>query len=110
MKASNSFSVAGRLAADAQVKNTTNSNVANARVAVSSKKGENTTTGWIDIEAWNKDAQAFENLKKGQLIQFNGFLRPEEYKTKDGKHRQVIIFVATSWEPVTADTNEEKGE
>lgn len=110
MKTTNSFSVAGRLAADAEVKNTTNSNVANVRVAVSSKKGEQTTTGWIDIEAWNKDAKAFENLKKGSLIQFNGFFRPEEYDTKEGKHRQVIVFVATSWEPVTADNNEEKAE
>lgn len=110
MKTTNSFAVAGRLAADAEVKNFTNSNKASFRIAVSSKKDDKTTTGWVNLEAWNKDAKAFENLKKGTLIQFNGFFRPEEYTDKEGKQHNVIVFVATSWEPVTADANEEKGE
>lgn len=110
MKTTNSFAVAGRLAADAEVKNFTNSNKASFRIAVSSKKDDKTTTGWMNLEAWSKDPEAFATLKKGTLVQFNGFFRPEEYTDKEGKQHNIIVFVATSWEPVTADDNEEKGE
>lgn len=108
MKTSNSFAIAGRLAADAEVKNFSNSSKATVRIAVSNKKDDKTTTGWLNIEAWRKDAADFQNLKKGQLLQFSGFFRPEEYTDKDGKQRSIVTLVATEWTPVTADKKDEK--
>lgn len=108
MRTTNSFAIAGRLAADAEVRNFTNSSKASVRIAVTYKKEDKTTTGWMNIEAWRKDASAFENLKKGRLVQFEGIIRPEEYTDKDGKMHNVVVFVATKWEAVTAEKKKDE--
>lgn len=108
MKTSNSFAIAGRLAADAEVRTFSNSSKATVRIAVSTKKDDKTTTGWMNMEAWRKDAADFDALKKGQFIQFNGFFRPEEYTDKDGKQHSIVTLVATEWQPVTTEKKEKK--
>lgn len=106
MKTTNNFSLVGRLAADAEVKNFNNSSKAEMRIAVSRIKGNETITGWINIEAWKNDNNDFEELKKGKLIQFNGFFAPDAYTTKDGKNIANVKLVAAEWTPVTKKEEE----
>lgn len=48
----------------------------------------------------SKDPQAFDTLKKGQLVKFNGFFRADEWEDKEGKKQNRIVFVSTSWEKI----------
>lgn len=98
MNTTNSFVLAGRLTADAEVSKLTNSHKANIRIAVNSKKDDNTTTAFVSLEAFNKDPQAFDTLRKGQLVKFNGFFRADEWEDKEGKKQNKLVFVTTSWE------------
>ena len=113
MKLDKTFKVDGLLGADAIVKQTQNSNFAMCSIAVTSPaitpEGEKTTaTVWLDIKAWSKDPKAFDNLKKGRHIQFEGFLKAEEYDTKNGEHRQVLAHIATSWRTVVPEEKQEQ--
>ena len=118
MKTFNHFSVSGRIGKDATIANAGNNKKATFSIALNTAHknaaGETTSTAtaWIDFEAIRKPEKAneFEALKKGAFLTINGPFEANEFDTKEGKHRQVIVFVATSWEPVTADNNEEKGE
>jgi single-strand DNA-binding protein len=65
----------------------------------------------INCECWRKqaDADTFELLKKGQLVQLSGYIRPEEWIDEDGTKHSRIVFVATSVSEVKAsEVPEEK--
>ena len=98
MNTTNSLVLTGRLTADAEVSKLTNSHKAVIRVAVNSKKDDKTSTAFVSLEAFNKDPQAFDTLKKGQLMKFNGFFRADEWEDKEGKKQNRLVFVSTSWE------------
>lgn len=108
MNTTNSFVITGRLTADAEVTKLTNSNKANIRIAVNSKKDDNTTTAFISLEGFNKDEKAFDTLKKGQLVKFNGFFRADEWEDKEGKKQNKLVFVTTSWEKHEYEKKEAK--
>lgn len=108
MKTFNSFAISGNLGKDAIITKTANSNVARFSIAFNQKdKDGNKHTAWIEIEAWSKDADAFDILKKGRLIQLNGFFGINSW-VKDGENVSSIVFKATKWEEVSFQNDEKK--
>lgn len=62
----------------------------------------NTTSAFLNAEAWikNEDAdEAFKTLEKGNLITIQGYFKPEEWTDKDGKKQNKVVFAATKFYP-----------
>ena len=112
----NSFTLSGFVAVDAKVNNFEKSSVARFPLSVSRKEkdGEQTVrkSALVTVECWRKagNTATFDLLKKGKLINISGFIRPEEWESKDGTKQSGIVFVATSIEEAKAaeDAPEEK--
>ena len=105
-KTTNNFAIAGFVVNDAEVRECTNSNIARFGLSVkrTEKKSEEekSTSAILNIETWCKkdDTQKLDLMKKGMLIQVEGFFKPEQYTDKDGKEKHVIKLVATKVEAV----------
>ena len=50
----------------------------------------------MSIEAWrkNENKDSFETLKKGEMITYEGYFKPEKWTEEDGTVRNRVIFVA----------------
>ena len=93
----NKMILTGRLAADPEVRYTTNETpVAHFPVAVGRRfKNGGTDVDFIRCVAWGGLAKICgEYLKKGKLIALEGRLQLRSYETKDGQKRTVSEVIA----------------
>lgn len=110
----NSFNLSGFIAVNAQIREFEKSAVARFPLSISRTEtnGEESVrkSALINCECWRKqaDADTFELLKKGQLVQLSGYIRPEEWTDEDGTKHSRIVFVATSVSEVKASEGSEE--
>lgn len=84
--------IAGYLGADPEVRETSNSQVANMRVATSEYKD---TTEWHNVVAWGKTAEIVGNhFQKGSFILVHGRLQTRQWEDKEGNTRYTTEIVA----------------
>lgn len=100
MKATNQVSITARLAQDAEVRQFANSTKASFSIAIArtEKRGEETirSVAFQACELWRKNgsAESFAQLTKGALVEFTGYLKPEQYVDKNGfEHHRIILAV-----------------
>ena len=97
----NNFAVSGFVAVDAQVHQFESTGVARFPLSISHKETVNgkevRKSALINAEAWRKKENMadFEMLKKGNLVTIEGYFKPDEYKDKENKTVQKIVFAAT---------------
>ena len=113
-KIENSFAVTGFIGKDAEIRSFETASVARFSIAVSraDKTGEETSyvSAFMGIEAWRKNEalDSFDVLKKGELINVEGYFKPEEWTdSKSGEKRNRIVMVATKFYPAP-EKEEEK--
>lgn len=112
MNAMNNFTISGFVVNDATVKDFEKASV--ARFGLSFKTTEKKDgqevkhSAIINLEKWIKkdDNTTLNLLKKGTLIKVQGFFKADSY-IKDGKEKNITVFLATSVEQVII---KEKGE
>ncbi len=82
----NVWTVSGNVAADAELRSTSNNEkVLNFRLANSVGFGDRKTTQWVDASYWGKRAEAVAPyIKKGDRITISGELKLEEFTKRDG--------------------------
>ena len=116
----NSVVLVGRLAQDPELRYIagTGMPVATFTLAVSreftNKKGER-EVDFIDIQAWNKQAETVANyLKKGNMVSVNGSIRVETYTDREGNRRRSfrinasrVEFLITDRQPKTTNQMKE---
>ena len=105
----NSVVLVGRLAQDPELRYIagTGMPVATFTLAVNreftNKKGER-EVDFIDIQAWNKQAETVANyLKKGNMVSVNGSIRVETYTDKEGNRRRSFKINANRVEFLITD-------
>ena len=105
----NSVVLVGRLAQDPELRYIagTGMPVATFTLAVNreftNKKGER-EVDFIDIQAWNKQAETVANyLKKGNMVSVNGSIRVENYMDKNGNNRRSFRINANRVEFLITD-------
>lgn len=91
----NSVVLMGRLGRDPEVKTTSSGkSVANFSMAVDDGYGDNKTTTWVRVVAWEKTADAVgEYLHKGSLVGVSGRLQEQKWE-KDGEKKSILQVVA----------------
>ena len=93
----NSYSFAGRLAAEPELKYSQGGTaIWSGRVAVGYGYGDNKGTTWITIKALGKRAEAFGKwtLDKGQQVWGCGELQVRDFEARDGaKGRAVEVLI-----------------
>ena len=110
-KFENTFAITGFVALDATVNKFQNNSVARFPLSISRKEKngeeENRKSALLNIEVWSKNdnTNAFDLLKKGNLVTVEGYMKPEEWEQKTGtgeaKKYNKIVFTATKvYEPV----------
>ena len=116
----NSVGLVGRLAQDPELRYIagTGMPVATFTLAVSreftDKNGER-GVDFIDIQAWNKQAETVANyLKKGNMVSVNGSIRVETYTDREGNRRRSfrinasrVEFLITDRQPKTTNQMKE---
>jgi single-strand DNA-binding protein len=92
----NSVSLIGRLTRDPEQRYTNGGKaVANFSIAVDDGYGENKTTSFIPIVAWEKTAElAKQYLAKGSQVAVSGQLRQRSYEDRNGNKQTVTEIVA----------------
>lgn len=106
MKKSN-FSVSGFVGRDAEIRQFTNNSVARYPICIkrTEKNGdkEEKVSAFLNIESWRNNAGAadFNILKKGNLLELEGFFKPEEWTDNEGVKHSRVILVATSFKEVS---------
>jgi len=71
-------------------------------VAVSSGFGDKRRTDWFDVNAWGKLGEACAtHIKKGSYVVVRGFLRNENFETKEGKKikKDSLQALQVDWPP-----------
>ncbi len=110
----NQFTLTGNIGQDVKVNKFAASSKASFNLAVhkTNKESETTSTEWFSIEAWrkNEDVNAFENLKKGQFVTVNGYIKHDRFTDNEGNDHDRLVLVATDWEPVARKEKVKKGE
>jgi single-strand DNA-binding protein len=96
MASVNKVILVGNLGADPDVKYTASGKcVAEIRVATSFKSGENETTEWHRVIAWDTLGEnAGKYLSKGKSVYVEGRIQTRSYDDKDGNKRYVTEVVA----------------
>lgn len=91
----NNVVLTGRLGRDPEVKTTSSGkSVATFSVAVDDGYGDNKTTSWVRVVAWEKTADAVgEYLHKGSLVGVSGRLQEQKWE-KDGEKKSILQVVA----------------
>ena len=116
----NSVVLVGRLAQDPELRYIagTGMPVVTFTLAVgrefTDKNGER-GVDFIDIQAWNKQAETVANyLKKGNMVSVNGSIRVETYTDKEGNRRRSfrinanrVEFLITDRQPKTTNQMKE---
>jgi len=93
----NSVTLAGRLCANPELKQTTSGMaVVNARLAVN-RRGKDDVADFFDIVAFDKTATFMaQYLDKGALVGVEGRLQSRTYQTQSGDNRHVVEVIANS--------------
>ncbi len=116
MKATNQVTVFGRLAQDAEIKQFTNSSKAVFALAINRKeqRGEEEvrSVAFQPCEMWRKNGatDSFGILTKGQLVEINGWVKPEEFVDKTGTRRHRIVFAVSKVTVVEPEKKKAEGE
>ncbi len=107
----NSFKITGFVGFN-KVEEFTTSSVCRFSIAVhrTDKVSNVRTSAFLYAEAWAKkeDAEKFSTLTKGNLVDVEGFFKPEEWTDKDGKKNNRIVLVATKYSLTETATSEKK--
>ena len=110
----NSVVLVGRLAQDPELRYIagTGMPVVTFTLAVgrefTDKNGER-GVDFIDIQAWNKQAETVANyLKKGNMVSVNGSIRVENYMDKNGNNRRSFRINASRVEFLITDRQPNK--
>lgn len=95
----NNVILTGRLGKDPEVRTVSNGkSVATFSLAVDDGYGENKTTSWVRVVAWEKTADAVgEYLHKGSLVGVSGRLQQQTWE-KDGEKQSILQVVASKVE------------
>ncbi|WP_235297856.1 single-stranded DNA-binding protein [Portibacter marinus] len=100
----NSVSLTGNLGKDVEIITLDNgAKVGRTSIATNyyykNDKGERIQeVTWHNLEAWNKTADLMSQLlKKGSLVQLEGMLKNDTYKTKEGEVRYVTKIKVNSF-------------
>lgn len=88
----------GRLTADVELKVTpSGKNVCSFSIAVDRGYGENKTTDFINIVAWNGSAEFISKyFGRGDMIGIEGSIQTRKYTDKNGNNRTVFEVVASN--------------
>lgn len=83
--------------------------VANLRIAShGGRSGEDDETLYLDVELWGSGATAVSELRKGDVVRFEGCLRNKEWKDKTtGEKVKSIILRAQHFSPIYLKNNVE---
>lgn len=102
MKSVNTFSLSGRLTADARLYDSKNGIV--ARFSLAHNLGRGIPALFIDAVIFPKKGEMLQEelLKKGTPVLISGYMRPNS-NTKDGKTYTTTDFVVTSLLPAEAE-------
>lgn len=94
------ITIIGNLTADPELRQTTNASVVNFTIASTPRTFDRQANDWKDGEtlflnssAWRDLAEGIAaNLRKGQRVIAQGFLKQRTYETKEGEKRTVVEF------------------
>lgn len=103
--------LSGRLGRDPESRSTsTNKTVCSFSIAQDDGYGDNKTTQWWYIEAWDRTAEAVIRLvKKGSRVVVTGRLKTDSWEGKNGEKKTSTKIVATQVEIIDfADKKEEE--
>lgn len=76
--------------------------VANVRLAVNKKKGDQQTTTWFPVIAWEQRADVLEDyVNKGDMLAVHGEIASREWTDSDGAKRIVFEVTASDVELIT---------
>lgn len=105
----NAINLIGRLARDPEMKYTpAGKAVCSFTLAVDRGFGDNKTTDWLPITAWEQQAEfAANHLAKGRLIAIEGRLQSRTWETSEGQKRtsyDVVAHRIQALGPKPADT------
>ena len=90
----NYCSMRGRLAADTELKTTTNGKLlCEIRLAVAIPHREN-CVNFFSVKTWGKWAEIASRLKKGALVRIVGYMTNETYETRSGEKKYWTAIVA----------------
>lgn len=91
----NNFQVVGHIG-ELETKTTSKEKkVSNFSVAINYKSGDNATTTWVKVTAFDKTAEIIEKYaKKGSHIGVSGYMKNNNYDDKDGNKRYEMSFIA----------------
>lgn len=112
MKKSN-FTVSGFVGRDAEIRQFTNNSVARYPICIkrTEKNGdkEEKVSAFLNIESWrnNSEVADFDILKKGNLVELEGFFKPDEWTDNEGVKHNRVILVATSFKVVPKNESKE---
>ncbi|WP_235297857.1 single-stranded DNA-binding protein [Portibacter marinus] len=104
----NSVSLTGHLGKDVEINTLENGSVvANVSIATNqfytNSKGQKVQdVTWHNVEAWNKTAELMgQLLKKGSLVQVQGMLKNNTYKSKEGSVRNYTKIRVSNFKALT---------
>jgi len=89
----NSTFVSGNLVRDAELKEFTSAKVAKFSIAVNTGKNKDgeKEVAFLDCAAWNKTAEIAMELRKGDAVAVDAFIKQENWE-KDGQKRSKLVF------------------
>jgi len=92
----NQIILCGNVGRDPEIRTTnTGKKVANFSVATSDGKGDDKTTDWHTIVAWDWVAESAEKVKKGDKVMISGKMKTSrKYKGKDDVEKTAYEVVA----------------
>lgn len=113
MEYKNSFVITARVATEPTVNTFKTATVKRAAIVINQSFGEGenarNSSALINIECWrkNENVQFLDIVKKGTLLTFSGYLKPDEWTTEDGQHHSRVILCVTHIEnPELNDTTD----
>lgn len=91
----NNVVIAGRLTRDPELKPVGDTMVGHMGVAINRKYKDKEEVTFVDVTAWGKTAEnCGAYLRKGSAVYIEGYLKMDEWKTKDGQARQMLKVIA----------------
>ncbi|MCQ2082115.1 MAG: single-stranded DNA-binding protein [Lachnospiraceae bacterium] len=112
-KIQNNFKISG-FVGYSEVRSFDTASVCRFSISVSRKeKGKDDyTSAFMNVEAWKKndmeELDSFKYLAKGNLVQIEGFIKPEEWEDEQGQKHNKIVFVANKFEQIVTKKPEAK--
>lgn len=103
----------GNIGKDLDLKYTeTRKKLVDFSVAVNEKiNKEETITTWLNCRAWEGRAEYLSKyVKKGDKVYFEGRIRNDKYKTKDGQEKYYTYVLIDYLEPFKNEKKEEKND